>query len=142
MQPLADRYTNFNATAPIDNLFKLWVCPIPMHIGLMFTLFRLCKMLGIQFPFFLLEHFAKINPSDLKTCIVICTPTFISLINVALRLFFLGKYSRPYAVIQGLLLDLVLHELFKTLLLFIFEKNHWKIGWKSKKVAILKNFFI
>ena len=89
-----------------------------MHIGLMFTLFRLCKMLGIQFPFFLLEHFAKINPSDLKTCTVICTPTFISLINVAPRLFDYSFWENIPGPTQ----------LLKTLRLFILEKNHREIG--------------
>ena len=35
----------------------------------------------------------------------------------------LRSYSRPYVY-------------------FFFEKNHWKFGWKSKKVAIFSNFFV
>ena len=49
--------------------------------------------------------------------------TLISLIDVAQRLFFLGKYSRPYAV----------HAVIKDPTIICFEKNHWKNWVKIEK---------
>ena len=57
--------------------------------------------------------------------------TLISLINVALRLYYSFGENSPGPT-----------QLIKTLRLFIFKRNHWKIRWKSKKVAIFKSFFI
>ena len=67
--------------------------------------------------YFLDNIFWSERPMQLSQCVFRKDHTLISLINVALRLFLLGKYSRPYAVTKD---PSLIH----------FRKNNWKNGRK------------
>ena len=91
-----------------QRVFELWIasCPIVISFCCLLTdvhsiflahVLRWSIVLRMRVCIFVLEH---LNTYSLNLVHELTkVPTLMSLINVELRLFFLRKYSRPYAVI-------------------------------------------